>query len=343
MASTKAIDAAAASWFAKRDGGEWTEADQAAFDAWLEASVAHRVAFIRIEAAWKHAERLKALGAGIQQGMVPEVGEWQFSPFFENKPPSQTKHTVWARDGKRRVTAWMVAAAILGIVIVSASMIYLTSSRMSDYRTAVGDLKKVPLADGSTVTLNTDSDIGVVQSDRTRTVKLRHGEAFFEVAKDPGRPFVVDAGGKLIIAVGTKFSVRRDGDVVRVAVTEGRVRMEAKGADGAPVSYLKPGEIARADRDSTFVREKPLAQLEAEDLSWRTGYVVFTDLPLGEAVAEFNRYNAKKIEIADLDLATVKIGGSFRVDNVEAFLRLLREGLPVRVEEDDKTITLRRN
>jgi len=90
------------------------------------------------------------------------------------------------------------------------------------YSTPVGEIASVPMRDGSKVTLNTDSQIRVTLTDSERRVDLKYGEAFFEVSKDPKRPFVVNAGGKRVIAVGTQFSVRRDANDIQVVVTEGR-------------------------------------------------------------------------------------------------------------------------
>jgi len=198
------------------------------------------------------------------------------------------------------------------------------------------------MPDGSKVTLNTNSEIRVAVTETERRVTLDKGEAFFEVAKDPRRPFVVHAGDKQIVAVGTKFSVRRDADAVRVVVTEGRVRLERSSASGAaPLAQLSAGTIARAAGAGTLVQEKPLDEAE-EFLSWRTGFLVFRDTTLGDAVAEFNRYNMHKIVIEDPAVAAMHVGGSFRSTNVDAFVRLLQEGFQIHVDQRDEQIVLTR-
>jgi transmembrane sensor len=339
--SANMIDAAAAAWFAKRDSGAWQQSDQAEFEAWLHSSVAHRVAFIRVEAAWKQAGRLKALGAGVQSGMAPAVGKWQFSAFFEDKTATRSALPMREWGGRSVFLPWTRVAVACVCTAIAVAWCVL-SAHPADYRTAVGGMETVPLADGSTVTLNTDSEIQVALSKAVRTIKLKHGEAFFEVAKDPGRPFIVDAGNKRIIAVGTKFSVRRDGDTVQVAVTEGHVRVEAKDAPSEPPAHLAPGDVANADRDNVLVQQEPLAQLETDYLSWREGYVSFRDTPLSEVVREFNRYNAEKIKVVDSDLGAMRIGGNFRATNVEAFLRLVQQAAPIHVVKDGDQIVLER-
>lgn len=177
-------------------------------------------------------------------------------------------------------------------------------------------------------------------------VPLAQGEAFFEVAKDPNRPFVVEAGEQRFIAVGTKFSVRRDSGSNRLIVTEGRVRIEAKptliSRESAQATEVSAGGVARSGGAGILVQEKPVAEAEVM-LSWRSGYLVFEQTPLADAVAEFNRYNETKIVIDDAVVAGILIGGNFRSTNVEAFVRLLEDGFPLRIERQGERIVLSRS
>jgi transmembrane sensor len=164
------------------------------------------------------------------------------------------------------------------------------------------------------------------------------------VAKYATRPFIVEAGNKRVVAVGTKFSVRREGEAVEVVVTEGKVRVEdatgsatAEGRD-APV-FLTPGAIARADESGVLVQRKTVPEAETH-LSWRVGVLMFREQSLADAVAEFNRYNARKIVIADPAVAALKVEGNFRATNVDAFVRLLESGFPVRATTQDDRIVL---
>jgi transmembrane sensor len=213
----------------------------------------------------------------------------------------------------------------------------------------------VPLRDGSNITLNTDSQIRVALTGAERHIELKQGEAFFDVARDPSRPFVVVAGKQRIIAIGTKFSVQRNGDSVEVVVTEGKVRVEeasrplrrnATDTQGAtpprgataPV-FLTAGAIALADEAGVLVQRKSLEEAETH-LSWRNGVLIFRDLSLADAVAEFNRYNAHKIEIADPTVAALKVEGNFRATNADAFVRLLEDYFPIRVVAQEDRIVL---
>ena len=235
----------------------------------------------------------------------------------------------------RRTLALACAAALL--LAVGGGLYLALAPNGERYATPVGGLASVPMADGSKVTLNTDSQIRIALTDTERRVELGHGEAFFEVSKDPNRPFVVRAGDQRVIAVGTKFSVRREGDDIEIVVTEGKVRVEdgAAGRDsrvgGAADVFLTPGSIARADDAGVLVQRRTLPEAE-EHLSWRTGRLMFRNQGLAEAIAEFNRYNTRKIVIQDPAIADLKIEGNFRATNVEAFVRLLESGFPVRAE-----------
>jgi len=342
MSSNKEIEKAAAGWLARRDRGNWVEADQAGLNDWLRISTTHRVAFLRLEAAWQQAERLKALGAGVTHGQIPPPGAWQHSPFLSGDPDEVASPVASVgKLGQRHRWRYGLAASVL--LIVSGGLgWYIHATRGSSYETVVGGLQAVPLRDGSNITLNSDSQVHVAVSDKERRVELTHGEAFFEVTKDPARPFVVRAGHARVIAVGTKFSVRRDGEDVSVVVIEGRVRVERddKTTADLPPALLAAGNVARSDASGVLVAEKPLPVAE-EMLSWRNGFLVFHDTPLATAVAEFNRYNTRKIVIDDPTVAELRIGGNFRSNNVDAFVRLLESGLLIRAEQQQDRIILR--
>jgi len=336
--SLKAIEEYASECLARRDSGQWSDADQASLNDWLRASTAHRVAYLRLEAAWAEAGRLKALGAGLTLDQVPPPGALRDNPFLKSAQVN-TALPLIAPKTPRRVPYALAASIALCAVGAIAWRFYAPHS--SSYETIVGGLEGIPLSDGSHVTLNSDSEVQVAVTPRERGVELNHGEAFFEVAKDPTRPFVVKAGHARVIAVGTQFSVRREGDQVDVVVIEGHVRVERDNqSSGAPPALLAPGDIARSDGQGVLVQEKPLSEAEAI-LSWRSGFLVFHDTPLKEAVAQFNRYNTRKIVIEDSKVANLKIDGNFKSTNSEAFVRLIESGLPIRAEHQDGHIILR--
>jgi transmembrane sensor len=329
----KEIEVAAAAWIFKRDAGDWSPSDDQALAAWLEASTAHRVVFLRLDAAWREAARLKAFKTSDERTAVPESlptrEDLRARPFLDRATRRSSRE--W-RPRSRRF--WALAASVL--MATTVATVWMLMPRAPSYRTGVGGLEGVSMSDGSKVTLNTDSEIRVAVTETERRVDLKQGEAFFDVAKDPTRPFVVAVGHQRVIAVGTQFSVRRDHDDVQVVVSEGRVLLQRSGGDNSHTTStdLTAGTVARTGGDGLLIQKKPPAELE-QYLSWRGGFLVFRDTALADAVAEFNRYNTQRIVIEDARLAGLRIDGNFRSDNVDAFLRLLQGGFPVDIEHRD--------
>lgn len=365
MSNHRQIEQVAATWLARRDREDWSEADDAGLSTWLSTSIAHRVAFLRLETAWRKTGRLKALAAGLPAGAVPRLGQWSHSPFFSHRSGAsapeervlghpatdavteyrarllaEARAGVTARPGMLALRRALPSAAAAVLLTTVIGLGWIGWPHDSSYQTAVGHVEAVPIQDGSTVTLNTDSGIRVAVTETERRVDLEKGEAFFEVAKDPKRPFVVRAGAARIIAVGTKFSVRREADNVRVIVTEGRVRVEHAGPRQlAQTTLISAGSVALAGESGVLVEDQALADVE-DRLSWRHGFVIFHETPLADAVAEFNRYNTRQIVIANRALESIRIGGTFRPGNAEAFVRLLSKGFPIQVEESEDRIIL---
>jgi len=340
------INAHAAAWLARRDAPEWSDADEAELDRWMQASFRHRVAYLRLDSVWKKSGRLKALGAGCAPGEIPPPGQWRRSPFAEaldvtKAPPAGhtiDSHRRWPGRSRRRLA--LVAGALLAAL---ACATWYVAPLGSKYQTPIGAVETVAINDGSRVTLNTDTAIRVALSEGERRIQLDRGEAYFEVAKDAHRPFVVHAGAVSVTAVGTQFSVRRQGSDTLVIVTEGVVRVQGYGAAASShPQAVTAGQSARVTEAGVLIQDEPEARAE-EQLSWRTGVLVFRDTRLENAVAEFNRYNARKIVIADPALRNLRVAGSFKATSTDAFVHLLEQGFPLRAEERDDSVVLRSN
>jgi len=337
---TELAERAASRYIAQRETGPWTQGNALEFEQWLRTSPLHRVVYYRLNAAWQEAGRLKALGTSTQGLSTLEQRD--------------------ERPGATRPKRFAAAAGTAIALIAGGYAVYNLQSFFPErYSTVVGGLQAVPLPDGSRVTLNTDSTLRVSLNAAQRRIDLDKGEAFFEVAKDPLRPFVVTAGKKRIIAIGTQFSVRRDGDEVRVAVTEGTVRYEGEPQERTKAGLVQPtlqakettkipsteilmlaaGTTARSEAGSVLVQQEPIPELE-QHLTWRSGVLTFDDTPLQQAVTEFNRYNARKIVIRDAPLGALRVGGIFRATKLEAFVHLLEGGFPIRVTDTGDTILL---
>ena len=358
METREHLEQTAAAWISRRDTGPWSVADAAALDSWLAESAGHRVAYYRLNAAWHEAGRLRALkgstalispSARRRGPQVADVVEALDSARTRSHPPVARGRTA-TRHWSRLVV--VVAATLL--IHVGAALLLLLQGHNNDsrYATALGELQSIPMSDGSRVTLNTDSSLRIALGRSTRRIDLEHGEAFFEVAKDPKRPFIVTVGDCKIIAVGTQFSVRREGDDVQVIVSEGRVRMEhpMRAAErtqqmgtvvsAPPENVLWPaGTIASIRGDRVLLQAEPLAEID-ESLSWRVGLLTFHDTPFATVVAEFNRYNSRKILIQDPTLSELRVSGVFRATHLAPFIHLLEQRFHIRASVDEDRVLL---
>jgi transmembrane sensor len=327
------IEEQVAQWVSRQHENTWNDNDQAALSQWLEASTAHRVAFLRLAAIWKSADRLKALHQDSQNSHHSANDEWQASQAWWRNPKS------------------MIAASLIGATVTMATLIGVNQYQSGDvYITPVGGSQTLALGDGTRIELNTDTKLRTIVNSKERTTWLEKGEAYFEVAKDAHRPFIVIAGEQRITVLGTHFSVRRDGDKVSVVVTEGRVRVDGPRNLNPTVNAntiahatveLKYGDIALAQGHSILVKTQAPNKL-LNELSWRHKTLVFDDTSLSEAAAEFNRYSQKKLIINDPSIAEMRIGGSFDPSNVEAFSQLLAKGFGLKIIVQDTTILISR-
>jgi transmembrane sensor len=316
MDKARDLDEQAADWVAARDGEHWSAAREQELQAWQARSTAHRVAWLRAESAWQRADRLQVLrtNAPLADGetWLARTGRWLRG----------TGRAGWASAGA------LASVAVIGL----AAWLFRPVPSTQPLATGIGEKAVLALGDGSRLTLNTATRIRTEMQPAQRKVWLDDGEAYFEVAHDASRPFVVQAGQSRITVLGTKFSVYRKGSDVRVAVIEGRVALAAGNA--------APQVLARADTATVSpgfirVRQATAAEMDA-GMGWLTGQLRFDGITLAAAAEQFNRYNRRQLLIDDPAAAVIVIGGSFEAANVDQFARLLGSGfgLAVRVEAD---------
>ena len=206
------------------------------------------------------------------------------------------------------------------------------------YRTERGEQIDIQLADGSTLSLNTLSEARIHFETGLRTVYLTYGEAHFDVASDPQRPFVVQAGQGHVRAVGTAFNVRlRDEQVVEVLVSEGVVEVVAEAAtepvssdepETAPTVMLEQGGSAIYTTSITHSEALPNTKVE-QRLAWRRGKWLFEGETLAEVLDEVSRYTDREIVIADPELSGLRIGGYFDIGDVDGLMKALELGFGV--------------
>lgn len=311
MSSAKDIEEQAAHWLLRQEEANWSDEDKVAFDAWIEASTLHRVAFYRLEHGWRRADRLAALKHSVM--------------------PNHRLHLSLMRIGQVAAAASIVAALLVGTLTLRGDP--QVSSRT--YMTELGARSSYPLDDGSQVELNTDSQLRTELSAKSRSAWLGKGEVYFQIAHDPDRPFVIHAGKQLVTVLGTKFSVRLDGDHVTVAVLEGRVQVGAK----ASLAIATPGDVVFTQGDNAVVLHGPVDRVAAA-LSWREGVLTFDRATLADVAREFNRYNRKKLVVDPATTATIHVGGTFDAENVDAFVRLMQQAYRLTIEDDGSTVKI---
>jgi transmembrane sensor len=313
------VKAAAADWFERRNFWDWTADNEAAFAEWLNASFAHRAAYVRVEAAWKRTERLTVFKSSVRR---------------EPQPPQRERTRFWFAGA---VAATFAIAAIVGAITYWPS----AQPQTQTYATAIGGRETLALTDGSRIELNTDTQLRTLITARERKVWLDKGEAYFQVRHDAAHPFVVIAGNHRVTDLGTTFVVRRDATKMEVALVEGRAQVDALNSQtNAPSVEMVPGDIVIATANRIETQKKPVAVLSA-DLAWRQGLLIFKRSTLAEAAAQFNRYNREKLVI-DASAAQLKIGGTFQSDNITDFAEVAQEVLGVRIaHRGDQTIISR--
>src|SRR3984957_12671430 len=317
-----ALDEEAADWIWRMDSAAIDAAYQQAFEAWQRQDPRHRRAVSELSAV-----------RGALDGLAEAKREEKIATLANTANPLRPHHPQrW----------WIAAAAALAAVAVGVGAIWLQrDSELQTLSTAVGQQRNVTLADGSIVTLNTNT---IVESDlrrRTREIYLRKGEAHFQVAHDRSRPFLVHAGDAVVRAVGTAFEVRVLTDQhVDVVVNEGRVevRPEPPSPDNAhahPTAAATVRALNAGERLSTASLDYAVMPVTAQQLStelaWREGAIVFDGERLSDAIAEIERYTDARIIVSDPDVAALRVGGRFRTGNVQEFFDALQTALPVSI------------
>lgn len=353
MFRTDGIEDEARAWVLRLDRETVPQERLAELRGWLSASPAHRKAFEQAASAWLDMDVLSSL---LHQTVQPAQARENLSPRHTD-PVLSPRRLRWAFQAG--VAAVLVATFGAAVTFLGGTAT-LTESAVSTYEAATGQVKTVTLSDGSTLQLNTGSRVRVAYERNVRRLQLLAGEAYFEVAANPQRPFLVYTGRFAVRAVGTAFTVQRLDSGVDVTVTQGHVELS---------SFPKPvtgiAETAAARTDSTHDQEeshvsvaggqhmvvannvKILEQVDARTigkrLAWRNGMLLFDDDPLKDAVAQISRYTSLRIVITDPAISDLKIGGTFRVSDIDLILDTLHDNFGIDVTRaENHTVYLSR-
>jgi len=337
MAPGEDIEARAADWLATLDRPDTPARAHAAFEAWCRADPRHLAAYLQLLEVWNRLDALKELEPELADGpagiaRVPE------SHAVLGQRPLRT----------RLVFTMAFAAALLAIAVGLAwwqwSRPFGLSIGGQHYVTTLGGFQQIRLADGSVVQLNTNSELRVRLRSARREITLLRGEATFEVAPDRSRPFIVVAGNTAVRAVGTVFNVEEADAGVEVLVTKGVVAvglpLEVVAHRGTP-AMVDAGQMAIAGQSQVKVQSVDQEEI-ARRLAWHQGMLEFDGQSLADVASEFNRYNERKLVIADPVVGQVRIGGYFRATDIGAFVRVLQERFGiVAIEEPERTLLRR--
>lgn len=342
-----AIDTAAATWLCERDEG-FAPGRAEAFAAWFAADPRHAAAIARAEQTLSLLGELPALRDRLEEKLAaaPPAAPEIFCPWW-HRPAAQ----------------WGGLAAALAL---GSALWFLTPGRAPtvEYFTATATApREVALRDGSVMNVNKESDVAVQLTAAERRVTLARGEAHFAVAHDTARPFIVTAGSVSVRAVGTAFSVRLGEAGVEVVVDEGKVQVErvdlkalapdAAAGNPAPWVQRAPPHVTLLSANertvvalegSTPPRIEPAAPVVIrEALAWHARTTTFSDVPLRDVLARFNRRNVTQLVLADAEVGARRIGGTFALDQAEAFARLLAQDGDLTLERrSESEIVLRR-
>lgn len=333
------LEAQAAEWIARLDREPPSPEDLAAFAAWRALGPLHRQAADRLTDLWSELDVVAGQVARADDLRTPGVNPMRYA----QRP--------WLG------LAGLAAAALLTLGLgLALARFYLPQTQV--YDTEVGGQRTINLEDGSTIQLNTDSKVEVRLTRSARDLRLLRGEAYFEVAPNPARPFSVYAQQDVIRAVGTAFVVRLKHEGVEVTVTKGKVELATLSRPAVESSLDRIANsprrtltlVSAAGRDTPQALVNRASEVEKLDLAppdvsrklaWRQGMLIFQGEDLQSVVADVSRYTDVRIEIADSSLRTLKVGGYFKVGEVEPMLEALRSGFGVRVERvDEKHVRL---
>jgi transmembrane sensor len=314
------IDDQALDWVVKQSSGPLGEAEQRAFDLWYDQGERHQGAYLRAQAIWHTLDKttmqanLRPTSPGRALGMTGP------------KPASRRAVLI---GGASAAAAAGIAAWMLGPRLRTGNVL----------SSAAGEIRKIPLADKSVASLNSATQIEVDLTPAVRRIVLTRGEALFQVARNPERPFIVEAGNARVQAIGTAFGVNRKDGGAEVLVTEGVVEVWNSTGDHTR-KRLTAGQ-------STFVSEQPAAIVVASapadverKLAWHDGRIILDNETLSDAVAEFNRYNATKLVIADPAIRDRRFVGQYRLDQPDDFADTVHALLDIPVSRTDKEIIL---
>ncbi|BCM24521.1 FecR family protein [Methyloradius palustris] len=311
-AKKKTLRETAISWFIRLQKLDAEHPDRTKFEAWLMASPSHQQVYLEVEDIWQKLDS---------------------TPQLERLTSALQKKQQLQRSSKIKT-----AFTALSIVVLSAASLFGYQAWQSQplmqmsASANIGEVAVKDLNDGSKITMNANTNIDIIYYRNKRLVKLNRGEAIFEVAKDPNRPFVVDSGDAKVTVLGTRFVVNRLNNLVRVSVDHGRVQVESQSQDGNVIgtpTILTNGEVAEVLPAQSPQR---VSRPASDAFTFQQGIITFNNATLDEISETLSRYRQQPVHIESGLNVKTKVTAIVKARNVEKFLDSLPEVAPVKVE-----------
>jgi transmembrane sensor len=325
LPNAKEAQREASEWIARLNADDVSAEDRAQFEAWRARHACNARAYEALAATWRE---LEAAG--------PLVRAVSFAQSINEATSPRTARRRWVYAMAAAVAAVAIAGWWYGARLATGTT----------FTTAIGEHATVSLPDDSTLELNSNSLARVEYSQRARVIRLERGEGFFKVAHDSGRPFWVVADGSWVRAVGTAFNVYVRSTGVEVTVSEGTVKVGSAESFGsgmpsddatarAPTSLLTSGQQADLHAGAMAARQLSAVELQRA-VAWREGTVYFENQPLGDVVAELQRYTPERIIVQDEKLRRLPVGGTFRANpqGADALLNMLEQGFGLHLRRE---------
>ena len=335
----------AAEWMARLRKAD-DPATRQAYELWLDEQPENRASAATLDQAWES---------------VGELGDDPLVQEILAAPPKT------ASGGFFSPAFQLATALMLGFTMIAAFFVWRHLESAAVYQTATGEQQVVDLRDGSRLHLNVGTLLEVDLRSNERGAHLVRGQAFFDVAPDPDRPFVVTAGDKEITVLGTKFDVLLQDGETRVTVIEGRVAVTSLAEEEPSVPADPQHSSGTSAENAEAPIEAPQKRLEltAHDVirwpksappspldakptietveAWLDGKVIFSEAPLEDAVLELDRYTSETVRLASPELADLTVSGVFYVErlaDVDSLIFALESSLPIQAERRDNEILL---
>lgn len=350
--TNKQIIDEAAEWFVEINEGEPDHDTRQRFDAWLRISPEHVRAYLRILPVWEEGANLDTQANGDPQALIAWAREGNnVVPLDTSRSDAAAGQIASSSELKhaRRWSVWRIslAASVVFLCVATALAGWVLFERRSIYETGIGEQRRIVLADGSRIELNSRSKLEVQFSEGERVIELLEGQALFRVAKDVTRPFTVRSGDASVRAVGTQFDVYRKRTGTIVTVVEGRVAILP--LSSSSLAFAHAGEVRAGSAPIMLSAGEqaimtpppsppPRRTNVASATAWTQQRLEFSRTPLIEVAEEFNRYNERQLLVKDGELKTFNVSGTFSSSDPASLVRFLRAQPGIEVRESDAAI-----